>query len=60
MMASGPPRVDVPLPDKPPYTGFLGSLSFDVTEGEIEDFFAPNKVSGQRQSWHSVVAVRTL
>lgn len=43
--ADRPPRVDVPLPDKPPYTAFLGSLSFDVTEGDIADFFSPHKVS---------------
>ncbi|CAO1622581.1 unnamed protein product [Jaminaea pallidilutea] len=43
MMAAGPPRADLPLPDKPPYTAFLGSLSFDVTEGDIADFFAPHK-----------------
>lgn len=41
----GPPRQDVPLPDKPPFTAFLGSLSFDVTEGDIADFFAPHNVS---------------
>lgn len=41
---AGPPRMDIPLPDKPPYTAFLGSLSFSVTEEEIADFFAPYKV----------------
>jgi hypothetical protein len=42
----GPPRQELPLPSAPPYTAFVGNLSFDVTEPEVEDFFAPSKVSG--------------
>jgi RNA recognition motif-containing protein len=38
------PRRDLPLPDKPPYTAFVGNLSFEVTEDEVKDFF-PGKVS---------------
>lgn len=44
----GAPRQDVPLPDKAPFTAFLGSLSFDVTEGDIADFFAPHKAVSVR------------
>ncbi|KAG8530233.1 uncharacterized protein KY384_004733 [Bacidia gigantensis] len=35
----GPPRTDLPLPSKPPYTVHLGNLSYDATEGDISDFF---------------------
>lgn len=41
---SGPPRDDVPLPTQPPYTAFVGNLAFDLTEGELEEFFAGSKV----------------
>lgn len=41
----GPPRQELPLPTAPPYTAFVGNLSFDVREPEVEDFFAPSKVS---------------
>ncbi|KAF9067201.1 hypothetical protein BDP27DRAFT_1329136 [Rhodocollybia butyracea] len=41
--ASGPPREDVPLPTQPPYTAFVGNLAFDLTETELEDFFATSK-----------------
>ncbi len=32
-------RDDVPLPTNPPYTAFIGNLPFDITEGEMEEFF---------------------
>lgn len=38
------PREEVPLPTAPPYTAFVGNLAFDMTETELEDFFAPHKV----------------
>ncbi|KAH8825121.1 hypothetical protein DL96DRAFT_1612005 [Flagelloscypha sp. PMI_526] len=38
---AGPPREDLPLPTAPPYTAFVGNLAFDLTETELEDFFAP-------------------
>lgn len=41
----GPPREELPLPTVPPYTAFIGNLSFDVREQEVEDFFLPSKVS---------------
>lgn len=40
----GPPRQELPLPSAPPYTAFVGNLSFDVREPEVEDFLAPSKV----------------
>ncbi|KAJ7650594.1 hypothetical protein FB45DRAFT_986533 [Roridomyces roridus] len=39
----GPPREDLPLPTQPPYTAFIGNLSFDLTESELQDFFASSK-----------------
>ncbi|CEH15635.1 FOG: RRM domain [Ceraceosorus bombacis] len=44
----GPPREELPLPTKAPFTAFVGNLSFDVTEGEIESFFAPSQLKGVR------------
>ncbi|KAF8510948.1 hypothetical protein BU17DRAFT_54978 [Hysterangium stoloniferum] len=41
--APPPPREDVPLPTAPPFTAFVGNLAFDMTESELEDFFAPHK-----------------
>ncbi|KAF5367154.1 hypothetical protein D9758_004064 [Tetrapyrgos nigripes] len=35
-----PPREEVPLPTQPPYTAFIGNLAFDLSEGELEDFFS--------------------
>ncbi|KAA8899767.1 hypothetical protein FN846DRAFT_169112 [Sphaerosporella brunnea] len=43
-----PARAAVPIPDHPPYTAHVGNLSFDVTEGEISDFFASCEVSNVR------------
>ncbi|EEB94179.1 hypothetical protein MPER_07050 [Moniliophthora perniciosa FA553] len=31
------------LPTQPPYTAFVGNLAFDLTEAELEDFFASAK-----------------
>jgi translation initiation factor 4B len=41
-------RAQVPVPDRPPFTAHVGNLSFDVTEGEISDFFATCDVSNVR------------
>ena len=35
-----PPREQLPLPDKPPYTAHIGNLSWDTTETEIESHFS--------------------
>lgn len=32
-------REELPLPSKPPFTAHLGNLSYDATEGDIQDFF---------------------
>ncbi|KAJ6570289.1 hypothetical protein DFH09DRAFT_1033507 [Mycena vulgaris] len=42
-MGQGPPREDLPLPTQPPYTAFIGNLSFDLTEQELEEFFGSSK-----------------
>ncbi|KAL7418664.1 Eukaryotic translation initiation factor 4B [Cryptotrichosporon argae] len=33
------PRADVPLPTAPPYTAFVGNLTYETEEGELRDFF---------------------
>jgi len=33
------PRDPVPFPDQPPYTAFIGNLSFDITEEDLISFF---------------------
>lgn len=43
-----PPRDQLPIPDKPPYTAHVGNLSFDVSENEISDFFSQCDVSNVR------------
>ncbi|KAL1745395.1 hypothetical protein HDZ31DRAFT_73558 [Schizophyllum fasciatum] len=40
----GPPREEVPIPDRPPYTVFVGNLAFDLTEAELGEFFQPLKI----------------
>ncbi|KAI5481291.1 translation initiation factor eIF-4B [Pseudohyphozyma bogoriensis] len=35
-----PPRAEVPIPTAPPYTAFVGNLSFETGEADIADFFA--------------------
>ncbi|KAI9698640.1 MAG: hypothetical protein M1836_003749 [Candelina mexicana] len=41
-------REQLPLPDKPPYTTHIGNLSFDATEGDIQDFFSGCAVTSVR------------
>ena len=43
-----PPRDPLPLPSAPPYTAHLGNLSFDVTAGDVEDFFTGCEVTNVR------------
>ncbi|KAL4074999.1 hypothetical protein V8B97DRAFT_1660255 [Scleroderma yunnanense] len=38
------PREDLPLPTQPPYTVFVGNLTFDITETELEMFFSPHEI----------------
>ncbi|CAO2655239.1 Nn.00g103030.m01.CDS01 [Neocucurbitaria sp. VM-36] len=41
-------REQLPLPSKPPYTAHLGNLSFDATEGDVNDFFTGCDVTNVR------------
>jgi translation initiation factor 4B len=41
-------REALPLPSKPPYTVHLGNMSFDATEGDIQDFFSGCQVTSVR------------
>jgi len=41
-------REQLPLPTKPPYTAHLGNLSFDATEGDVQDFFTSCSVTSVR------------
>jgi len=41
-------REELPLPDKPPYTVHLGNLSFDATNGDVQDFFTDCEVVNVR------------
>jgi len=41
-------REELPLPSKPPYTAHLGNLSFDATEGDVNDFFGDCEVTNVR------------
>ncbi|KAI9820990.1 MAG: hypothetical protein M1832_003462 [Thelocarpon impressellum] len=41
-------REALPLPDKPPYTAHIGNLSFEVTEGDITDYFTDCSVTSVR------------
>ncbi|KAJ4343677.1 Eukaryotic translation initiation factor 4B [Ascochyta clinopodiicola] len=41
-------REELPLPSKPPYTAHLGNLSFDATEGDVNDFFSACEVTNVR------------
>ncbi|BGP28051.1 translation initiation factor eIF-4B [Rhodotorula toruloides] len=43
-----PPRAEVPFPTAPPYTAFVGNLSFETSEAEIEDFFTGLSVKSVR------------
>lgn len=38
--AGANPREELPLPSKPPYTAFVGNLTFECTEQELGDMFA--------------------
>lgn len=38
-------RPQAPLPERPPWTCFLGNLAFDVTERDIATLFGELKVS---------------
>lgn len=35
----GPPREELPIPTSPPYTAFIGNLTFETEEQELKEFF---------------------
>ena len=41
-------RDELPLPTRPPYTVHLGNLSFDTTEGDVQDFLGGCEVTSVR------------
>ena len=43
-----PPRAEVPFPTAPPYTAFVGNLSFEVGEADLESFFTGLSVRSSR------------
>lgn len=40
---SGPPREELPIPNAPPYTAFVGNLAFETDEDALKAFFADSK-----------------
>ena len=42
--ARGPDIDTTKIPDGPPFTAFLGNLSYDVDKDDILEFFGSNKV----------------
>ncbi|KAK0557363.1 Eukaryotic translation initiation factor 4B [Tilletia horrida] len=47
---SYPPREEIPLPDRPPYTAFVGNLAFEVIDADVAQYFAP----------HTAVSIRLV
>lgn len=47
MDSRGPPREELPLPTRPPYTAYIGNLDFATTEGDLSSFFGDDNVSVQ-------------
>lgn len=47
-MAGYAVREQLPLPSKPPYTAHLGNLSFEVTDGDVQDFLSGCEVTSVR------------
>ncbi|OQV06932.1 RNA recognition motif aka RRM, RBD, or RNP domain-containing protein isoform 5 [Cladophialophora immunda] len=43
-----PAREQLPLPTQPPFTAHLANLSFDATQGDINDFFRDCQVTNVR------------
>ncbi|GAB7354155.1 hypothetical protein MBLNU459_g4712t2 [Dothideomycetes sp. NU459] len=41
-------REALPMPSKPPYTAHLGNLSFEVTDGDVQDFLSGCEVTSVR------------
>ncbi|KNZ55688.1 hypothetical protein VP01_260g5 [Puccinia sorghi] len=51
-----PTRVEIPVPDKPPYNAFVGNLSWEVGNSELEEFFGASNVSPN----NSIVSIRLI
>lgn len=47
-MAGYAVREELPLPSKPPYTAHMGNLSFEVTDGDVQDFLSGCEVTNVR------------
>lgn len=43
-----PSREQLPLPTQPPFTAHLANLSFDATQGDVNDFFRDCQVTNVR------------
>ncbi|GAA5841092.1 hypothetical protein JCM3766R1_006663 [Sporobolomyces carnicolor] len=43
-----PQRAEVPIPTEPPFTCFVGNLTFEVIEPDVEDFFTGLSVKSVR------------
>ena len=43
-------RAEVPFPTAPPYTAFVGNLTFEYGEADIQQFFTGINVSTPRYS----------
>lgn len=39
-----PPRPEIPIPDKPPFNAFVGNLSWEVGNSELEEFFGATHI----------------
>ncbi|KAE8223953.1 hypothetical protein CF319_g3068 [Tilletia indica] len=37
-----PSREELPLPTRAPFTAFVGNLAFEISDGDIAEFFAPH------------------
>ncbi|XP_006459198.1 hypothetical protein AGABI2DRAFT_65545, partial [Agaricus bisporus var. bisporus H97] len=53
-----PVRDEIPLPTQPPYTAFIGNLAFDLTEGDLENFFQNIKRNLRAYLYQSVKIIR--
>jgi len=40
---AGPPRDELPIPNAPPYTAFVGNLAFETDEDALRAFFSDSK-----------------
>lgn len=43
-----PPRAELPIPDKPPFNAFVGNLSWEVSNADLEQFFGATHITSIR------------